>query len=85
EDGVIGADQFKRLQGQWPRLVPYERTHLAGSYYSDYLGREAKSLTGLEPFKNVAYTIRSTIDPQLQRATEAALQEGLAQYEIGSG
>ena len=29
--------------------------------------------------------MRSTIRPELQRAAEAALQEGLAQYEQGAG
>src|SRR5262249_26374289 len=32
-----------------------------------------------------SYTVRSTIRPQLQRAVEAALQEGLWRYERGSG
>ena len=85
EDGVISADRFKELQGQWPRFVANERTPVAGPYFFDYLGREAKSLTGLEPFKTIAYTVRSTIDPELQSATEAALQEGLAQYEMSTG
>ena len=32
-----------------------------------------------------SYTVHSTIDAQLQRDTEAALQEGLARYELSTG
>src|SRR5262249_45587619 len=53
--------------------------------FYDYLAREVKTVPGLEPLANATYTIRSTIYPDLQAATEAALQEGLAQYEMGAG
>jgi penicillin-binding protein 1A len=85
EDGLVDAERSKTLQGEWPRFVPYVRTQPAAPYFFDYLSREAKSLPGLAPFKTVAYTVRSTIDTDLQAATEAALQEGLAQYEMSTG
>src|SRR5262249_31659608 len=47
--------------------------------------REVKTLPGLTSLTHATYTIRSTIYPALQSATEEALQNGLAQYEMSSG
>ncbi|HEU5274385.1 MAG TPA: transglycosylase domain-containing protein [Xanthobacteraceae bacterium] len=85
EDGVIPADEAKRLEGKLPAVIPPERPReeVARNFF-DYLSREAKTLPGVE-LANASYTIHSTIYPELQRATEAALQEGLAQYELSTG
>src|SRR5262249_52423666 len=85
EDGVITADQAKEAQ-VLPAVVPVQRPHheVAQNFF-DYLGREVKTLPNLEPLANATYTIHSTIHPEMQAATEAALQEGLAQYEMRSG
>ncbi len=85
EDGVIDAERSKRLHDAWPRFVAYSRAPSAAPYFSDYLSREIRSLPGLAPFKDVAYTVRSTINTDLQAATAAALQEGLARYEMSTG
>jgi membrane carboxypeptidase/penicillin-binding protein len=84
EDGAITAEEAK--QAALPAVVPLQppRNEVAQNFY-DYLSREVKTLHGLEPLANATYTIRSTIYPDLQAATEAALQEGLAQYEINAG
>jgi membrane carboxypeptidase/penicillin-binding protein len=85
EDGVITADQAKKLDGTLPAVIPPERPRdEVAHHYFDYLAREVKTLPGLA-LANATYTIRSTIYPELQAATEAALQEGLALYEINSG
>ena len=86
EDGAITADQAKQAQAALPAVIAMPRTRNdVAQHFFDYLGREVKTLPGLEPLANAAYTIRSTIYPDLQAATEAALQDGLAQYEINSG
>jgi membrane carboxypeptidase/penicillin-binding protein len=85
EDGVVTADQAKAAQAL-PALIAAQRPrNEVGQNFFDYLGREVKTLPGLEPLANATYKIRSTIYPDMQAATEAALQEGLAQYEMGSG
>jgi membrane carboxypeptidase/penicillin-binding protein len=56
-----------------------------GFHFTDEVAREAKSVAGINEVTTESYTIRSTINPQLQRATEEALQEGLFQYERDSG
>src|SRR5215831_9613825 len=86
EDGVIKAEEAKKLEGTLPAIVPPERPrNEAARYFFDYLTREEKTLPGIEPLANATYTIHSTIYPDLQAATEAALQEGLAQYEMRTG
>ncbi len=86
EDGVITVSQAKQAGGL-PHLAAYAgpRNNEAGRYFFDYLAREARALPGIEPLASATYTVRSTIYPDLQEATEAALQEGLAQYEINHG
>ncbi len=85
EDGVITASQKQSAVGALPKLVAFTLPHRdSGFGFVDYLGREAKS-DGLSSLTAQSYTVRSTINAQLQRETEAALQEGLAQYEIANG
>ena len=85
EDGVISAEQKDSALAGPPKLVSHERPHReSGFHFIDYLGREAKS-AGVENLTAEPYTIHSTIDATLQRDTEAALQEGLARYEIAYG
>jgi hypothetical protein len=55
-----------------------------GFHFLDFLGREAKA-DGIESLTAQPYTVHSTINATLQRGTEAALQEGLAHYEIENG
>jgi membrane carboxypeptidase/penicillin-binding protein len=85
EDGVISAEQKDGALAVPPKLVAFERPHRdTGFHFIDFLGREAKS-DGVENLTTDSYTVHSTINAMLQRDTEAALQEGLAHYEIASG
>jgi len=86
EDGVISAAQVKQAQALSARLVAYDRPRRdTGFYFVDQLGREAKSAAGIEALATSSYTVRATVQPALQRATETALQEGLARYEMRTG
>jgi membrane carboxypeptidase/penicillin-binding protein len=85
EDGVISAEQKSTAMAALPKRVVYALPHRdSGFNFVDYLGREAKT-DGVDSLTAQSYTVRSTINAQLQRETEAALQEGLAQYEMSSG
>lgn len=65
-----------------PRIVPYEKPRReSGFHFLDHLLREARTLVGMQSLTVESYTVRSTINLKLQRATEAAIQEGLARYE----
>ncbi|HEU4357190.1 MAG TPA: transglycosylase domain-containing protein [Xanthobacteraceae bacterium] len=86
EDGVLAAEQSGRGLPALPTLVAYERPRRdIGFHFVDQVAREAKSLASIEAITANSYTVRSTINPQLQRAVEAALQEGLSRYERSAG
>ena len=85
EDGVISAEQKSTATAALPKRVVYAFPHRdSGFNFVDYLGREAKT-DGVDSLTAQTYTVRSTINAQLQRDAELALQEGLAQYEMSSG
>jgi penicillin-binding protein 1A len=85
DDGVINAVQKQQDAAALPKLVAFKMQHRdTGFGLVDFLGREAKT-DGVDSLTAHSYTVHSTVNSQLQRETEAALQEGLAEYEISSG
>jgi penicillin-binding protein 1A len=86
EDGILPAEPPGRELPPLPDLVAYERPRRdIGFHFVDQVAREAKSIAGIEAITANSYTVRSTINPQLQRAVEEALQEGLSRYERSAG
>src|SRR5258708_24892607 len=86
EDKVAGAEAINPGVTGVRRIVPYERPRReAGFHFVDHLLREAKTLVGMQSLTSESYAVSSTINSKLQRATEEALQNGLARYEAGSG
>ena len=85
EDGVISAEDKDHALAAPPKLVAYEqRRRDSGLHFIDFLGREAKSV-GVASLIAEPYTVHSTINATLQREAEAALQDGLARYEMSAG
>jgi membrane carboxypeptidase/penicillin-binding protein len=85
EDGVISPAQKDQALAEPPKLIAYAHQHRdIGFHFVDFLGREAKA-DGVANMTAESYTVHSTINAQLQRVTEAALQEGLAHYEMSMG
>jgi penicillin-binding protein 1A len=85
EDGVISAGQKDEALTAPPKLIAYQHPRRdAGFHFVDFLDREAKA-NGIPNLTADSYTVHSTINAQLQRDTEAALQEGLAHYELSMG
>ena len=86
EDGAVTVELPERGLPALPAMVAYERPRRdIGFHFVDQVAREAKSVAGIEAITAHSYTVRSTISPQLQRAAEAALQEGLWRYERNAG
>jgi penicillin-binding protein 1A len=87
EDGVVPASEAASRQlPALPKLVAYERPRRdVGYHFVDQVAREAKAAAGIDAITANSYTVRSTISPQLQRAVEGALQEGLSRYERSTG
>jgi penicillin-binding protein 1A len=88
ENGSLGegAQEPSRGLPSLPAMVSHERPRRdVGFHFVDQVAREAKSVAGIDAITANSYTVRSTINPQLQRSVEGALQEGLFQYERGAG
>jgi len=85
EDGAISTEQKEAALAADPKLIAFTRPHRdSGFQFVDFLSREAKT-DGVASLTADSYTVHSTIDAQLQHDTEAALQEGLARYELSAG
>jgi membrane carboxypeptidase/penicillin-binding protein len=85
EDGAITTAQKDAALAAPPKLAAYQHPRRdTGFHFVDFLGREAKT-DGITSLTARSYTVHSTIDAQLQHDTEAALQEGLARYELSTG
>jgi hypothetical protein len=67
-----------------PQMIAYDHAvqRDSGYYFLDHVSREARTLAGIPNLTTASTTVRTTIRPDLQHAAEAALQEGLAQYEM---
>jgi penicillin-binding protein 1A len=86
EDGAINADQMKQALAQTIALSDRDRPPRdTGLYFADHIAREAKAVAGIDTLAGSSYTVHSTIQPDLQRTAETALQEGLARYERDAG
>jgi len=83
DDGMIATVAAKV---QLPAMVPYERLRQdTGFHFVDHVSREARSIPAVGALNASSYVVRSTINPELQRATESVLQEALARYELNTG
>src|SRR5258708_38906869 len=86
EDGAISGAELRKASGPIASLVAYVNPRRdTGFHFVDNLAREAKAVAGIDALTADSFTVHSTILPDLQRATEAALQEGLARFEIDGG
>jgi len=86
DDGAITEEQMKEAENDRLNIVAFTRVRRdTGFHLVDEVGREARAVAGIGSLTAQSYQVRSTIRPDLQRAAEAALQEGLSQYERGAG
>jgi penicillin-binding protein 1A len=86
EDGAINVDQMHQASAALPNMAAFARAGLnSGLYFMDQLRREARAVADVDLTTGGSYTIRSTVNPALQRAVETALQDGLVRYEMNYG
>jgi membrane carboxypeptidase/penicillin-binding protein len=90
EDGVISPSDMQQALAQSPQPIAYDASRRdpdfpdTGFYAADHVAREAKSEAGID-LDSQNYTVRTTLRTDLLRATESALQDGLARYEAEMG
>ena len=82
EEGTITEDQANAAFKSPLGVKPAEAARRdSGFYYVEHVAREVRTLAGLDSLTSASYTVHSTVNADLQRATESALQEGLSTYE----
>jgi len=82
ENGVISAEETSNALAAFPDVIADDRMARGpGSYFADQVARELRTTSNLSAYRTGSYRIQSTLQPDLQRAAELALQEGLASYE----
>ncbi|MGZ3721581.1 MAG: penicillin-binding protein 1A, partial [Bdellovibrionales bacterium] len=74
----LAAEKIKTVAFESPRAR-------AAFYFLDEIQRDAKSAAGIPSLTANSYVVRSTIQRDLQKSAEKALQDGLADYEIAAG
>jgi penicillin-binding protein 1A len=86
EDGALTPEQLKAAQSNPVQFASYDRPRrTSGFHFVDHLRREARNVANIPSLTQSSYVVRSTVVPELQRATELALQDGLARYEQTAG
>ena len=86
DDGSITPAQRRDAEAAPITLTTYQRPRRdTGFAFVDQLYREARTLPNVGSLTGSSFVVRSTIEPELQRAAEAALQDGLAKYEQSMG
>jgi len=85
EDDVITEAQMREAEAVRLEPVAYVRPRRdSGFAFVDQIWREARAVANVPSLTQSSYVVRSTIRPDLQRAAETALQDGLARYEQGA-
>ena len=86
EDGVIDDNQLKEAMAKRLTVASLAQQRRDNGYHIvEQIGREARAAAGFDNLTNTSFVVRSTIHPELQRAAETALQDGLARYEQNMG
>jgi penicillin-binding protein 1A len=86
DDGSITEPQMAEAEAAKLNFVPNNRVRRnTGFHLVDEVSREARAVAGINSLTSNSYQVRSTIRPSIQRAAEAALQDGLAHYEQTAG
>jgi penicillin-binding protein 1A len=86
-NNFITADEYTKASEEATTAVriPYSAPNMqGGGHFMAELSLQLKNQLGLDP-RETSLSIESSMKPEIQIATERALQEGLAQYELQSG
>lgn len=86
DDGYITEEMYQSSVKEPVTIIPYDPPKTTGGFYFiDELNRRAKEVAGVPSLTSGTYKVHSTMHPEMQKATERALQDGLYNYEVNSG
>lgn len=77
----LSAEEIERARGTTIELAPLPESRQSAPEIVEMARRALTDVVGTEAARRGGYTVHVTIDADLQRATRAALQEGLRAYD----
>ena len=82
EDEYIGEDELKRASGAPMELVPRNQAEIVNApFFAEEVRREINSKYGPDALYTGGLSVRTTLDPVLQRVGVRALRDGLTNYD----
>ncbi len=82
EDEYIGEEQLKRASGSPIELVPRNQAEIVNApFFAEEVRREISSKYGPDALYMGGLSVRTTLDPALQRVGVRALRDGLINYD----
>lgn len=86
EDGYITADEAQKALQTPVKLVAQKKNVSVGAeYFVEEVRRDLIAKYGEDKMKKGGYSVRSTLDPELQRYADQALRKGLVAYDRRHG
>ncbi|MCX8044443.1 MAG: PBP1A family penicillin-binding protein [Desulfobacterota bacterium] len=86
ELGFIQEQERQKAEHEPLRLVEHAATSVAQApYFLDYIKREIEKKYGAERLYNEGFRIETTLDLSMQKAAEAAVARGVADYDRRTG
>lgn len=86
EDGTLQEASLQQALADKPKFIEFESPRTRSAFYFlDELQRDARKVAKINSFTTASYVVRSTINRDLQKSAERALQDGLAEYEARAG
>ncbi len=86
EDNYITPQEAKAALAKPLAISPRgANSHVADDYFTEDTRRALLDMFGEEKLYTAGYSVRTTLDPQLQRKAREALREGLVRYDRKQG
>lgn len=86
EDKFISEDEASAAEKEPIQLIKYEPPRTKGGFYFiDEINRQVKQVANIPSLTSGSYTVYSTLNSEMQKATDRALQNGLRDYEASAG
>lgn len=79
--GWISSDELHDSTAEPVKTVEYETYAKRAPYFMDYLSQQLHALYSPEDLSKLGLSIYTTLDPEVQRAAEEALEQGLSRLE----
>lgn len=82
---MIGQEEYERAIAEPLLVIPKRRESTLGSYFAEEIRRDLQESFGTSALYDRGLQVHTTLDRDIQRATETALREGLLRLDHRKG